>query len=129
MKKITVALLTMTLTSIAYGQSGYLDCSADEGDDTFRLSGAISTIDAKLKVESEEIYRDSADYEVADFDRQMRENEDDYRFAKYLSGDSTWFYFKLSIPKDFEARTSFPGYFGWAHDEGLDSAEWMLTCI
>lgn len=104
------------------------------GRDGIKLSGWVNNRQAKLRVSGEEIYHITVDGETAMFVRYMRQNEPQYSFAKYVSDDSLWFYFTLSIPKNALGANNewFRAYFTFQHDEvggpggvELDCKSWV----
>lgn len=105
------------------------------GRDGIKVFGWINEQQAKLRISGEAIYNYVVDGETAMFTRKMSPNEPQNSFARYVSGDSLWFYFSLSIPKNVlgENNRFFRAYFTFQHDEvggpegvELDCKSWVF---
>lgn len=97
-----------------------------------KISGSLNKKGGELKIYAPQtIYNGMYDGETCRFERQIRPNEDSLSYAKFVSGDSTWFFFKLSLPKSVfknNEKDNFKAYFTVQHDEVGGPEEYELNC-
>lgn len=100
------------------------------GRDGIKVFGWINEQQARLRISGEAIYNYVVDGETAMFNRKISPNEPQNSFARYVSGDSLWFYFSLSIPKHVleEDNRLFRAYFTFQHDEVGGPVSVELDC-